>query len=309
MEALDHGWVMGGHIRLEEELARLICDRFASIDLVRFTNSGTEANLYAISAARAISGKNKVVVFEGAYHGGVFTFGNKRSLLTAPFDFVKAPYNDVDGTRAAARRPSRPDRDRRHRTDAGFGRLHTRRSGLPRDAARMDPHARCDADLRRGDDLALGAGRAAGGPRRDARHDDPGQVRGRRPQLRRVRRQRRGDAALRPAAAGRAVPRRHVQQQRLHHGRRRRRLARRVHGRGRAGAERARRGVAQSPGRGGAGGAVPDAVHRNGLDDERAHVPGHRAQHPRPASAARRRSPTCSTSRRWSRACGLPGAG
>jgi glutamate-1-semialdehyde 2,1-aminomutase len=67
--ALDHGWVMGGHIRLEEELARLICARFASIDLVRFTNSGTEANLFAISAARAISGNNKVVVFEGASAG------------------------------------------------------------------------------------------------------------------------------------------------------------------------------------------------------------------------------------------------
>jgi glutamate-1-semialdehyde 2,1-aminomutase len=98
--ALDHGWVMGGHIRLEEELARLICDRFASIQLVRFTNSGTEANLFAISAARAISGKNKVVVFEGAYHGGVFMFGGTTSPLTAPFDFVKAPYNDVDATGA-----------------------------------------------------------------------------------------------------------------------------------------------------------------------------------------------------------------
>jgi glutamate-1-semialdehyde 2,1-aminomutase len=98
--ALDHGWVMGGHIRLEEELARLICARFAAIDLVRFTNSGTEANLFAISAARVISGKNEVMVFEGAYHGGVFMFGGKPSPLTAPFDFVKAPYNDVDRTRA-----------------------------------------------------------------------------------------------------------------------------------------------------------------------------------------------------------------
>lgn len=98
--ALDHGWVMGGHIRLEEELARLICDRVPSVELVRFTNSGTEANLFAISAARAITGKNKVLVFEGAYHGGVFMFGDKPSPLTAPFDFVKAPYNDADGTRA-----------------------------------------------------------------------------------------------------------------------------------------------------------------------------------------------------------------
>lgn len=100
LRALDQGWVMGGHIRLEEELARLICERFASIDLVRFTNSGTEANLFAISAARAITGRNKVMVFEGAYHGGVFMFGGKPSPLTAPFDFVKAPYNDADGTRA-----------------------------------------------------------------------------------------------------------------------------------------------------------------------------------------------------------------
>jgi glutamate-1-semialdehyde 2,1-aminomutase len=98
--ALDSGWVMGGHIRLEEEFASLICARFASIELVRFANSGTEANLYAISAARAISGKNKVMVFEGAYHGGVFSFGVTPSALIAPFDFVKAPYNDVEGTRA-----------------------------------------------------------------------------------------------------------------------------------------------------------------------------------------------------------------
>ncbi len=98
--ALDSGWVMGGHIQLEEELASLICKRFASIQLVRFTNSGTEANLYAISAARAISGKQKVMVFEGAYHGGVFVFGSTPSAMNAPFDFVKAPYNDIEGTGA-----------------------------------------------------------------------------------------------------------------------------------------------------------------------------------------------------------------
>ncbi len=100
LDALDKGWVMGGHIRHEEELARLICERFASIELVRFANSGTEANLFAISMARAITGRDKVVVFEGGYHGGVFTFGLQRSAMEAPFDFVKAPYNDIDGTRA-----------------------------------------------------------------------------------------------------------------------------------------------------------------------------------------------------------------
>ncbi len=98
--ALDNGWVMGGQVRHEEELARLVCARFASIEKVRFANSGTEANLYAISAARAITGKGKVVVFEGAYHGGVFTFGLVPSPMAAPFDFVKAPYNDAEGTQA-----------------------------------------------------------------------------------------------------------------------------------------------------------------------------------------------------------------
>jgi len=98
--ALDSGWVRGGHIEQEEELAGLICARFPSIAQIRFANSGTEANLYAFSVARAVSGKNKIVVFEGGYHGGVFMFGAARSPLTAPFDFVRAPYNDWAGTEA-----------------------------------------------------------------------------------------------------------------------------------------------------------------------------------------------------------------
>ena len=100
IEAMDSGWVRGGHIPQEEELARLVCSRFPSIEQIRFTNSGTEANLYAFSMARAISGKNKIMVFEGAYHGGVFMFGTASSPLTAPFDFVRAPYNDWPGTEA-----------------------------------------------------------------------------------------------------------------------------------------------------------------------------------------------------------------
>lgn len=98
--ALQSGWVRGGHIEQEEKLARLICDRFPSIERIRFTNSGTEATLYAISALRAISGRNKVLVFEGAYHGGVFVFKTIQNPLNAPFDFVVAPYNDWEGTRA-----------------------------------------------------------------------------------------------------------------------------------------------------------------------------------------------------------------
>lgn len=100
IEALDSGWVRGGHIRQEEMLARLICDRIPSIEQVRFTNSGTEANLYAISTARTVSGKSKVMVFEGGYHGGILIFGSTPNPLNAPFDFVQAPYNDWEGTMA-----------------------------------------------------------------------------------------------------------------------------------------------------------------------------------------------------------------
>jgi glutamate-1-semialdehyde 2,1-aminomutase len=100
-QALDNGWVMGGHVRAEETLARLLTERFTSMQRLRFTNSGTEANLYAISAARALTKRRKVVVFDGAYHGGVFLFaGGKPSELTVPMDFVIAPYNDIAGTRA-----------------------------------------------------------------------------------------------------------------------------------------------------------------------------------------------------------------
>ncbi|MGY6273146.1 aspartate aminotransferase family protein [Achromobacter denitrificans] len=99
-QALDSGWVRGGHIPQEAELAAIICKRFPSIERVRFANSGTEANLYAIQTARAITGKNKVVVFEGGYHGGVFVFSGARSPITAPFDFIVAPYNDWEGTLA-----------------------------------------------------------------------------------------------------------------------------------------------------------------------------------------------------------------
>lgn len=99
-QALDSGWVRGGHIEQEEELASLICERFPSITQIRFANSGTEASLYAFSTARAVTGKNKVMVFEGGYHGGVFMFGSTTSPITAPFDFVRAPYNDWAGTEA-----------------------------------------------------------------------------------------------------------------------------------------------------------------------------------------------------------------
>ena len=98
--AVSAGVGLGGPNRYDVELAQLMCARFPSVDLVRFCNSGTEANMFALSAALAFTGRKKVMAFEGGYHGGVFYFGQTKSPINAPFPFVMADYNDIEGTTA-----------------------------------------------------------------------------------------------------------------------------------------------------------------------------------------------------------------
>ena len=98
--ALEAGVTLGGPNRHEGELAALISQRIPSIERLRFCNSGTEANLFAMSAARAFTGREHVMVFDGAYHGGVFYFGQVKPPINAPFPWVIAPYNDTAGTLA-----------------------------------------------------------------------------------------------------------------------------------------------------------------------------------------------------------------
>ncbi len=68
-EQLDRGAVYNAPNENQIRLAKLLCDRIPSFDLVRFTNSGTEATLNTIRAARAFTGKNKFAKVEGGYHG------------------------------------------------------------------------------------------------------------------------------------------------------------------------------------------------------------------------------------------------
>ena len=96
--ALETGVGMGAPNASERELAKILCHRFASIEQLRFCNSGTEANLMALTTARLVTGRNKILVFNGAYHGGVIKFPTGASEFNVPFDFVFADYNDVDGT-------------------------------------------------------------------------------------------------------------------------------------------------------------------------------------------------------------------
>jgi glutamate-1-semialdehyde 2,1-aminomutase len=90
---------VGGVHPREAELAGLMCERFG-LDRIRFTNSGTEANLMAITAARQLTGRSKVLVFHGGYHGGVLFFADGAAPWNAPYDFVVAPYNDLAATTA-----------------------------------------------------------------------------------------------------------------------------------------------------------------------------------------------------------------
>lgn len=100
-DALDRGINLSGHNLLEPKLARLICDRFPSIDVVRFTNSGTEANLMAIAAARIHTGRSKIIAFNGGYHGGVLTFAKGNNPVNVPHEFLLADYNDLDSVRSS----------------------------------------------------------------------------------------------------------------------------------------------------------------------------------------------------------------
>jgi len=68
-EQIKKGSAYGTPTEAEVELAKLVIGRVPSVEMVRFVNSGTEATMAAIRLARAFTGKDKIIKFEGAYHG------------------------------------------------------------------------------------------------------------------------------------------------------------------------------------------------------------------------------------------------
>ena len=109
-KALAKGVSFGACSALEIELAELIISAFPSIDKVRLVSSGTEAVMSAIRLARGYTGRDKVIKFEGCYHGhvdsllvkagsGLATFGVPASDgVPASFtrDTIVLPFNDPD---------------------------------------------------------------------------------------------------------------------------------------------------------------------------------------------------------------------
>ena len=66
---LERGGALGAPVGIETELCAELCRRVASLERVRFCNSGTEATLHAVRLARAFTGRPRIAKFEGCYHG------------------------------------------------------------------------------------------------------------------------------------------------------------------------------------------------------------------------------------------------
>ncbi|KAH8912098.1 PLP-dependent transferase [Coniochaeta sp. PMI_546] len=100
------GLNLGAQTVHEVTFSRAVCERFG-LERVRFTNSGTEANLHALAAARAFTGKRKVVVFGGGYHGGVLGFAGgkpgRNNVDVADWVVADGGYNDIDKATEAIR--------------------------------------------------------------------------------------------------------------------------------------------------------------------------------------------------------------
>ena len=107
-KSLEKGTSFGAPTEAETKLAKIICDAFESIDKVRFVSSGTEAVMSAIRLARGFSNKDKILKFDGCYHGhsdsllvaaGSGVAGISKSTSSGvPNDFLKntisIPFND-----------------------------------------------------------------------------------------------------------------------------------------------------------------------------------------------------------------------
>ena len=113
-DALEKGTSFGAPCALENQLAEMVIDAVPSVEMVRFVNSGTEACMSVLRLMRAFTGREKIIKFEGCYHGhadmflvkagsGVATLGlpdspGVPSSTTA--NTLTAPYNDLEAVKA-----------------------------------------------------------------------------------------------------------------------------------------------------------------------------------------------------------------
>ncbi|MGN0512490.1 MAG: glutamate-1-semialdehyde 2,1-aminomutase [Lachnospiraceae bacterium] len=113
VKAAENGLSFGCATEIEVEMAEFICERIPSIEMIRMVNSGTEAVMSALRAARGYTGRDKIIKFAGCYHGhsdamlvsagsGVMTSGVPDSAGVTKGctqDTLTAVYNDLDSVR------------------------------------------------------------------------------------------------------------------------------------------------------------------------------------------------------------------
>ncbi|GAB7272148.1 hypothetical protein DZS_35420 [Dickeya ananatis] len=115
IEAAERGLSFGAPTEMEVKMAQRVTSLVPSMEMVRMVNSGTEATMSAIRLARGFTGRDKIIKFEGCYHGhadcllvkagsGALTLGQPNSP-GVPADFARhtltCTYNDLDSVRAA----------------------------------------------------------------------------------------------------------------------------------------------------------------------------------------------------------------
>lgn len=114
----EKGTSFGAPTRLETEMAELVCARVPSVEIVRMVNSGTEATMSALRLARGYTGRDKILKFEGSYHGhadsllikagsGVATLGLPDSPgvpMNVASNTLTVAYNDLEAVKVAFER-------------------------------------------------------------------------------------------------------------------------------------------------------------------------------------------------------------
>ena len=114
-KVVESGTSFGAPTIIENELAKLVIERVPSIEIVRMVSSGTEATMSALRLARGYTGRNKIIKFEGCYHGhgdsllikagsGVATLGLPDSPGVPEGiaqNTITVPYNDLESIRYA----------------------------------------------------------------------------------------------------------------------------------------------------------------------------------------------------------------
>ncbi|MGL6153892.1 MAG: glutamate-1-semialdehyde 2,1-aminomutase [Cetobacterium sp.] len=112
-EAIELGSSFGLPTKMEVELAEMVCKCYPSMDMIRFTTSGTEATMAAIRVARAYTNRNKILKFEGCYHGhsDALLVSSGSGLLTDGYqdsngitegvlrDTLVVPFGDIEGVK------------------------------------------------------------------------------------------------------------------------------------------------------------------------------------------------------------------